>query len=313
MNNKYKYKGIVIPAVTPLTKDLKLDVAALEKMFNHFREHNAMPFINGTTGESASLSMGLKKEFIKAAGRLKKTGDILYAGISANCLEESVELANVSHDAGVDVVVAALPSYYILSEYQIMKYFEQLAGKTSCPLVIYNIPATTHISIPLQLIDELSLHEKIIGTKDSERNEKRLKESLELWAGRPDFCHFLGWAPKSAEALIGGSDGLIPSSGNLYPQVYDEMYKAVQAGNHDEALRLQRVSDAIGHLYQKNKLLGESLWALKVLMKEMGLCEEYVASPLTPLPEEEERNRLIEAFHQFADHKHSTTKINTNV
>src|SRR4051812_32470615 len=106
MNNKNKYKGIVIPAVTPLTKDFKLDHGALEKMFHHFRAHNAMPFINGTTGESASLSINLKKDYIRAASKLKAKEDILYAGISANCLEESVELANIAFDAGVDVVAA---------------------------------------------------------------------------------------------------------------------------------------------------------------------------------------------------------------
>lgn len=299
MTNKDKYKGIVIPAVTPLTKDFKLDHAALEKMFDHFHKYRAMPFISGTTGESASLSMGLKKDYIKAASRLKQKEDILYAGISANCFEESVELAKIGFDLGVDVVAATLPSYYILSDYQIMRYFEQLADEIPGPIVIYNIPATTHMSIPLQLIDELSRHEKIIGTKDSERSEKRLNESLELWASRTDFCHFLGWAPKSAEALIGGSSGLIPSSANLFPGIYADMYRAATHGDHETAFRLQKISDLVGNFYQKGKSLGESLWVLKLLMKELNLCDTFVAPPLCPLPEDEEI-KLLKAFRQFS-------------
>ncbi|HEY8784569.1 MAG TPA: dihydrodipicolinate synthase family protein [Mucilaginibacter sp.] len=298
MTNKNKYKGIAVPAITPITVKLKLDHAAVEKLFGYFHEHQVMPFINGTTGESALLPYSLKKEFIKTACKLKAKGDTLYAGISANCLEESVEQAKLYFDTGVDVVAATLPSYYMLSADQMKKYFEQLAGQVPGPVIIYNIPSTTGMSISLKVIDELSHHENIVGTKDSERSEARLKESLELWSSRNDFCHFLGWANKSAEALIGGSDGLIPSTGNLFPGIYYDMYKAVSAGDHEKALQLQKLSDVLGDVYQKGKLLGESLWALKVLMNELGLCDEYVMPPLYSLSIEE-KNKLIKNFHRI--------------
>lgn len=312
MNNKNKYKGIVIPAVTPLTKDFKLDHAALEKMFYHFHKHNAMPFINGTTGESSSLSLSLKKEYIGAASKLKSTGDVLYAGISANCIEESIELAKISFDNGADAVVSTLPSYYSLSNDQMRRYFEQLAQNISGPIIIYNIPVTTHMSIPLEVIDELSRDEKFVGTKDSERSDERLTESLKLWAGREDFCHLLGWAAKSSEALINGSDGLIPSTGNIFPGIYDKMDKAVKAANYERASQLQKTSDILGDLYQKGKLLGESLWALKVLMCELDLCEEYVMPPLQSLPIKE-KYKLKESFRQIIEQENLTIKIDTNV
>ena len=171
MNNKQKFKGIVVPAVTPLTKDFKLDITALEKMFHNFHRHNVMPFINGTTGESASLPFKLKKDYITAASKIKHPGDMLYLGISANCLEESVTLAKIGFDNGVDAVAATLPSYYNLSDSQMIRYFEQLAEQVPGPIIIYNIPVTTRMSIPLYVIDELSVHERIIGTKDSERSD----------------------------------------------------------------------------------------------------------------------------------------------
>jgi len=299
MTNKQKYKGVVIPTVTPLTKERTLDHAALERMFRYLHKHHVMPFINGTTGETASLPFALKKEYIIAAGGLKSPGDVLYGGISANSLDESVELAKICFDNGVDAVAATLPSYYALSDYQMTRYFDDLAKQVPGPIIIYNIPVTTRMSIPLKVIDELSYHENIIGTKDSERSDERLKESHILWAERDDFCHFLGWAPKSAEALMHGSDGLIPSTGNFCPHIYDAMYQAVKAGDYDYALRLQKISDAMGDVYQKGRLLGESLWALKVCMHELGLCEEYTMSPLYPLPDEERMKILKSLRHQI--------------
>jgi 4-hydroxy-tetrahydrodipicolinate synthase len=185
-----------------------------------------------------------------------------------------------------------------LTEYQIKKYFEELADAISLPLIIYNIPATTHMSIPLEVIEELSYHPNIVATKDSERNQDRLIRSQDLWSERNDFGHFLGWAAKSAEGLIGGSDGLIPSTGNLVPKLYQSMLKAVEDGDFDEAYQLQEFSDIVGDLYQKGKTLGESLWALKVLMRENGLCEAVVMPPLQPMSTADEE-QLIQSFKEI--------------
>lgn len=282
-----KYKGIIVPAITPFTSSFQLDEQAVEKIFGQFYEHNISPFILGTTGESASLSNQLKSDYLKAAAKNKKAGSVLYAGISSNVFNESVEFAKLCADNAVDAVAATLPSYYALNNDQMQLYFEDLADAISLPLIIYNIPATTHMSIPLEVIDELSMHPNIVAVKDSERSEERLFKSLELWKERRDFGHFLGWAGKSAMALIGGSDGLIPSTGNLAPEIYSAMYNAFTEGNFKEVYAMQQLSDTYGDLYQKDKTLGESLWALKVLMHEKGLCETVVMPPLQPLEDSE--------------------------
>ena len=288
MNTAKKYRGVVIPVVTPLTSDHKLDHGAVERMFDHFHQSEVHPFILGTTGEATSFPFSMKIEFLQLAGRLKKNSDVLYAGISANALAESIALAKHSFDNGVNVVVATLPSYYALTESMMLKYLEQLAENIQGPLMIYNIPATTHMSIPLQIIDKLSHHPNIVGIKDSERNEERLMQSIQLWKDRKDFSHFLGWAAKSAEALLSGSDGLVPSTGNFEPKIYADLYKAAVENDKNKAHYLQRLSDVLGNLYQQGRTLGESLWALKVLMKEVGLCETYVMPPIYPQSNEEE-------------------------
>ena len=100
---------------------------------------------------------------------------------------ESIALAKHAFDSGADVVVATLPSYYALTEDAMLRYFDQLANAVGGPMMIYNIPATTHMSIPLKIIDQLSHHHNLVGVKDSERNEERLDESIQLWSDREDF------------------------------------------------------------------------------------------------------------------------------
>ena len=298
MKQNKRFSGVIVPAVTPLTKALQIDDAAVGKLFDQFYKHNISPFILGTTGESASLPADVKEQYVKSAAKHKKTGTVLYAGISSNIVAESIEFAAFCADHVVDAVAATLPSYYALTETQMKNYFETLADASPLPVIIYNIPATTHMSIPLQLIDELSHHPNIIATKDSERSDERLAQSLALWKDREDFGHFLGWAAKSADALIGGSDGLIPSTGNLMPEIYDEMKKAVAAGDHAKAYDMQKLSDMYGNLYQSGKTLGESLWALKALMQQKGLCEDVVMPPLQSLSAEE-KQKLIQSYEEI--------------
>ncbi len=298
MRRKKRFSGVIVPAVTPLTGAFQIDEAGVEKMFDQFYAYNISPFILGTTGESASLSNVIKEQYVKAAAKNKRAGSILYAGISSNIIGESVEFAKYCADNGVDAVATTLPSYYALTEKQMKQYFEALADEVPLPLIIYNIPATTHMSIPLPMIEELSYHPNIIATKDSERSEERLAQSLALWKDREDFGHFLGWAAKSAEALIGGSDGLIPSTGNLMPEIYGEMQTAVDTVDHAKAYEMQKLSDVYGNLYQGGKTLGESLWALKVLMQHKGLCEDVVMPPLQPLSEAE-KQKLIQSYEEL--------------
>jgi dihydrodipicolinate synthase/N-acetylneuraminate lyase len=280
MSKGKKYTGIIVPAITPLTEKLQLDEVAVEKIFASFYQYDISPFILGTTGESASLSLQLKKDYVLAAEKNKKMGSLLYAGIGSNVLAESIEFAAYCCLHAVDVLVATLPSYYALTEKQILQYFNTLADNISLPLFIYNIPVTTHMSIPLPTIDELSKHENVVGVKDSERSEERMNESLKLWKDRPDFHYILGWAVKSADALLLGADGLVPSTGNLYPEIYADMLKAFEQDDKDKLFAMQKLSDDYGALYQSNRTLGESLLELKTLMNKKGLCEAVVMPPL---------------------------------
>lgn len=306
MKTEKKYSGVVIPAVTPLTENFALDGAAVERMFNHFRKHHVSPFILGTTGEAASIPVEIKRDFLSLAGRIRQSGDVLYAGISSNVFTESVALAKHAFDNGAAVAVATLPSYYALMEDGMLRYFEALADAVRGPLMIYNIPATTHMSIPLHVIEKLSHHPTIVGVKDSERSENRLQDSLQLWRDRNDFSHFLGWAGKSAAAILSGGDGLVPSTGNFHPGLYNDLYKTAKAGEKEKAFSLQEVSDRLGNLYQSGRTLGESLWALKVVMKELGLCEPVVMPPLQAGTKEDEQN-LREAYQALHTNKEIIT------
>jgi dihydrodipicolinate synthase/N-acetylneuraminate lyase len=294
-----RFSGVVVPLITPVTADGRGDEAGLLKIVDRIAEAGTELFVFGTTGESSSIPNEEKARLTAIicdsyAGKMD-----LYAGIASNCFEDSVELAKRFADMGVTVAVANLPSYYALDDTQILRYFEALADAIPLPLIIYNIPATTKMSIPLDIVDQLSEHDNIVGLKDSERDEDRLENAILRYKDRADFSHFIGWAAQSKKALLWGSDGLVPSSGNLVPGMYRELYDLSLKRDGVAAQRLQDLTDDISLIYQKDRGLGSALAALKVLMNELGLCEKEMWPPLVAIEGEEEaelRVRIAKAL-----------------
>jgi 4-hydroxy-tetrahydrodipicolinate synthase len=294
-----QYHGVLVPLVTPFDSKGDVDIPHLERLIESVLVHGCHPFVMGTTGEGLSISAAGRREIITRLGRFKRPGVTLYAAVSGVCHREMVDRAKYCGDAGVEVVVAHLPPHYVLSPSGMLKWFEALADQSPCPVMLYNIPSTTHMSIPLEIADELSRHPNIAGLKDSEKDVDRLREATSLWKEREDFSHFIGWAAKSFEALKMGSDGLVPSSANLIPAVYAGLALSVQQGDDEQAKKLQLISDEVGALYQNGRLLSGSLSALKALMKGSGLCEPFVLPPLDRLEPADEDMLLM----QFAAYK----------
>lgn len=278
-----KYHGVVVPMVTPVTKEGNIDTKAVERIIENFAQNNVSALIMGTTGEGNSVSTKQGAEMIKAAAKAAAGRIVIYAGLCGTCVSDQMEAAKAFVEAGADVIAATLPSYYALTPEQMFTYYKNLADNISVPLMLYNITITTHMSIPLDVIEKLSHHPNIVGLKDSENNIERMEDALKLFANRDDFAYFCGCAANSAHALKLGADGIVPSVGNFMPKAYNDLFEAGINGDEATAERLQQETIEIGKINTANLTLGQSLAGLKVIMKEYGLCETYMLPPLTEL------------------------------
>lgn len=300
MDIKKTYCGVIVPMITPFTEELKVDLQAVERILDTFLKANVSPFLVGTTGESVSIQDSEKLRLIETAVKFINHKTIVYAGISSNCLQESIDNAKTYAGFGVDAVVAHLPFYYPMADDLMLRYFEELANNVPCPLILYNIPITTRQSIPLEVIEKLSHHPNIAGIKDSEKGLERLDKSLELWRNRNDFVHLMGAAVQSAYALLNGSDGIIPSTGNITPKLYRQMYLAAIDKDAVKVNELQELTNKISEIYQKDRSLSRSIPALKVMMSVYGLCEPYALPPMYTM-EPEEQKIVKDQTHKMLD------------
>lgn len=290
MNTEKQYKGVVVPMITPVTISGELDIPAVERIITFFADNGVSPLLMGTTGEGNSVSREQGLLFVKTAVRAAQGRMTIYAGLTGTCVAEQIAAAESYTRAGADVIVATLPSYYALTDEQMFIYYQTLADSIKGPLMLYNIKATTHMTIPVSIIERLSHHPNIVGLKDSERDLERMEQCIALSRSNKDFAYFCGWAAQSVHSLELGADGIVPSTGNFVPEMFKELYDAVMAGDMTTANRLQEETDAIAKIYQAGRTLGESLTALKVMMQEKGLCAPYMLAPLTRLSEEEEKS-----------------------
>ena len=281
-----RYAGVVVPMATPV-KNGSVDLEATAAIIRSFVEAGVDTLVMGTTGEGNSVPQKEGIEMVRKAVETAQGRITIYAGVTGMCLKEQIAQIEGFKEAGADVAVAVLPAYYALEEEQMVAYYTALADASPLPLMLYNILATTHLSIPVEAVRKLAAHPNIVGLKDSERDLERMEQCIAVAKSREDFTYFCGWAAQSAHSLELGADGIVPSTGNFVPKHFQALYEAAVAGDMAEAHRLQELTDRMVKVYQAGRPLGKQLAALKCIMAREGLCGKEMFAPLTMLSDEE--------------------------
>jgi 4-hydroxy-tetrahydrodipicolinate synthase len=288
MTNK-KYHGVIAPLITPIEKSGKIDDGSVENLFRFVMKYNNFPFILGTTGEIALNPVSNREHLAKLAVKIVNDKTTLYAGITDNCVEATVNTAKKYSDFGVDVFVVHLPYFFPLTPDLMMKYFEYVADNSPKPIIIYNIKSITNMSIPVDVIEKLSHHPNIVALKDSERDYERVEKLVQLCKNREDFSLFIGWTNKSSQALLLGFDGIIPNTSNVTPGLFQSLYEAAIKGDEKTAMEFQERAETLSVLVQNNKPMTRTIPEIKAILNHMNICKPYVQMPLVPLTEEENK------------------------
>ena len=282
------HRGVIVPMCTPFTPAGEVDEAAVERIADRLAQHELSAFALGTTGETSSIPVSQRESVVSAALRGAAGRVPVYAGIGDNCLADSVAAGQRYLKRGVAAVVAHMPSYYPIAPEDMLNYFQLLHEGLKGPLMLYNIPQTTRMSLPLDIVERLSELPRVVGFKDSEAAPGRLEETARRFGGRANFKILMGVASLSTTALRAGFDGLVPSSGNLVPELWQRFWKHASAGRWTEAEVLQEQLDSISRVLQGDRGLGGYLAALKIALAAQQICFPTVLPPLRTLQPEEQ-------------------------
>ena len=276
-----------MPLVTPFTVQGALDEAALDRLVDaQLAGGVAGIFVLGTTGEGAHVPREFRRRLVeRTVARVKKSA-LVYAGLG-DIRSSDMSEANEFFQAGADVVVAHPPISEKLPADALLAWFQALLDQVKGPLMLYNMPVTTGVSIPLDAVEKLLGHPNLAGVKDSENNPQRHEEMLKRFGGKKDFSVFIGVGVLMEKGLKLGADGIVPSVGNLIPDVCHQLCVAAEKADWSAADICFARMNAVASLYQKGRNLNESLAALKAAMHCRGLCAPQVLPPLRRVSETE--------------------------
>ena len=278
-----KHDGVIVPMSLPVTPDGRLDEPAAERLVEQLAVHGLHVFVLGTTGESASVPGAARLRLVQIAVRTAARRVRVYAGISDNCLADSVSAGREYLQAGVDAVVAHAPWFFQLNDAEIAAWFTQLVAELRGPFMLYNIPQVTRHSVSIEVAARLAELPDVIGFKDSENTPGRLEAVYARLGGRPHFSLVMGTGSLSTQALRRGYDGLVPATANFAPTQWRDLYAAARAGEWDRAEPLQQQMIALAGVFQKNRSLGQWLAAMKAGLHLRGLCSPAMLPPLEAL------------------------------
>ena len=284
--------------VTPVRPDGTLDEAAVGRVVDFLcvgGVHGV--FVLGTTGEASAVPRAMGDHLVQLTNAAVRGRALVYAGISTNSIAESVAAGNEYLSMGVDAVVAHAPARFEKNPDEALSFFSELSAQLQGDLIVYNIPLTTKVSLPIALCKETANRPRVIGIKDSENDSARMIELLKELGGKKDFSVFIGTGPLMGQGLLLGADGIVPSVGNIAPALCRELYDTATRGDIAGTEALHRKLMEVSGIYQNGRHLYHSLASLKVAMSWLGLCGPDMLPPTKAVNGEEKnllRIKLIE-------------------
>ena len=289
-----KLRGVITALVTPFKPDGSLDVAAYKRLLQDQLAAGVSGVIPcGTTGESPTLAHDEKKTLITEAIRAcKGSGTVVIAGTGSNSTPESVALSAWASQAGAAAVLVVTPYYNKPSPAGLQAHFTAVAEAVSCPVMLYNVPGRTGVSLPPETAARLASHPRIRFLKEATGNVALTSEfidqfrlsghSLDVFSG--DDATFL-------PLLAVGAAGVVSVASNLFPREMVRIQSLFEAGRHQEAFELhQRFYPLFRDLFvESNPVPIKAALEFVAADAESALCLASARAPLAALGTESRR------------------------
>lgn len=264
--------------VTPFKKDFSIDISALERIIEHQITNGTNYFVvMGTTGENATLTSEEKKWVIQEIRRINNNRLPLVLGIGGNNTVSVAEQFSSAEIAGFCAILSVSPYYNKPNQEGIFQHYKTLNEKSKLPIIIYNVPGRTgsNMTATTQLrIAELS---NVIATKEASGNVEQVMQIIQQKPS--DFLVISGDDALTFPLMACGASGVISVINHAFPKQFSGMVKACLENQWELARTLHyQVLDSALAIFEDGSPGG-----IKVMMKELGLCEEIVRQPLWPV------------------------------
>lgn len=278
-------KGSMVALVTPFTEDGSVDFKRVRELVEwHVQEGTDAILVLGTTAETPTLTTEEEDEIVRiaieqVAGRIP-----VVVGSGSNNTAKAVETSLKYEKMGADALLVISPYYNKANKQGMIQHFLTVADAVNTPIILYNVPARTGISISYEVLEAVCKHKNIVGIKEASGDmslvskfSKLIDDNFTIYSGNDDI---------NVPLMSLGGGGVISVLANILPGVSHDMAAAALEEDFVKARELQiKYMDLINALFIETNPI-----PVKEAMNMLGLGAGGYRLPLYPM---EEKNRAV--------------------
>ncbi len=228
------FGNLMTALVTPFHENLEVDYVRLQELSSKLIEEKTTGLVVcGTTGEAPTLSREEKLNVIKSAKEIAKNKVPVIAGTGSYNTKETVDLSKDAETCGADALLIISPYYNKPDQRGLYEHFKKVAESVTIPVILYNHPGRTGVTIEPQTIKKLSEVDNIVAIKDSscsldlfQQYKKVLPEDFKIYSG-DDSMNFSIYC-------LGGS-GAVSVASHVAGKEISEMFDALNQKDIEKA------------------------------------------------------------------------------
>jgi len=280
-------QGCYVAIATPFLQDGTIDEEGFRKNIEFQIERGVEGIVPcGTTGESATLSWSEHNRVVDIAlaqtnGRIQ-----VIAGAGSNNTQESIEAAQHACKSGAQAILCITPYYNKPTQEGLFQHYKAIAEQVDIPVVVYNVPGRTGVSINPETVERLCTFKNITAIKEASGNLLQVSEIHRRCGDRLTILS--GDDALTLPILACGGKGLISVVGNICPEKVVALIKAFESNDMKKALTLHEellpLSNAM--FIETNPV------PVKTAMNYLGLSAGKVRLPLVPMSRDNEEKLI---------------------
>ena len=288
------FTGCATALITPFHPDGSLDLPTLRRLIARQLDAGIDALVLlGTTGEPSTISMQEREIIIQAGIEITARRIPIIVGTGSNDTRRAIEYAQQAMQLGADGQLCVTPYYNKTTQHGLIRHFSAILDSCALPMILYNVPSRTGLSLSVQTVSMLAKHPQTAGIKDASGSISYAAEILQATGeGLPLYC---GNDDAITALMSLGALGAISVCSNLLPMQMSALTHACQSGCFDEAKEMQLA------LLPLIKLLFSQVNPIpaKAALEMMGLSHDALRLPLTPMeePQRSELEALLENMH----------------
>jgi 4-hydroxy-tetrahydrodipicolinate synthase len=228
---------LITAMVTPFDERGEVDYRQAKRLAQAlFESGSEGVVVSGTTGESPTLS---KEEKLRLFAEVKSAvGQGVVAGTGSYNTQESIELTKEAEKAGADAILLVVPYYNKPTQEGLFQHFKAIAGSTSLPCILYNVPGRTVTNLSAETVSRLSQINNIVGIKEASGNLEQISKIIS--DARKGFLVYSGNDGDTLPILALGGYGVISVASHLVGNQIKAMMEKFLSGHLEDAAQIHR-------------------------------------------------------------------------